>query len=64
MDSMTIRLASDNEPTDPKLWEKVQALTKGEIKSLRHDGETIQGPNDGKGFRFRDKTETKSSRAS
>jgi hypothetical protein len=50
MDSMTIRLASDNEPTDPKLWEKVQALTKGEIKSLRHNGETIQGPNDGKGF--------------
>jgi len=56
MDSMTIRLASDNEPTDPKLWEKVQALTKGEIKSLRHDGETIQGPNDGKGCLFSDKT--------
>ena len=46
------RMASTNEPTDPKLWDKVQALTKGEIKSLRHDGKTIQGPNDGKGFRI------------
>lgn len=43
-------VASDNEPTNPKLWEKVQKLTKGEISSLTHDGKKYDGPNDGKGF--------------
>lgn len=42
--------AGDNEPTNPGLWDKVQKLTKGEIKSIKHDGKTIHGPNDGKGF--------------
>ena len=43
-------LASDNVPTNPKLWDKVQKLTKGEVKSIKHDGKTIDGPNEGKGF--------------
>lgn len=43
-------LASDNVPTNPKLWDKVQKLTRGEVKSIKHDGKTIEGPNDGKGF--------------
>lgn len=47
---LALKEASENEPTNPKLWEKVQKLTKGEIKSLKHDGKTIEGPNDGKGF--------------
>jgi hypothetical protein len=42
--------AAENEPTNPGLWEKVQKLTKGEVKSLTHGGKTIEGPNDGKGF--------------
>jgi hypothetical protein len=44
------RKAGENEPTNPKLWEKVQALTKGEVKSIKVNGKTINGPNDGKGF--------------
>lgn len=44
------RIASDNEPTNPKLWAKVQALTKGEVKSIKVNGKTVNGPNDGKGF--------------
>ena len=40
----------ENEPTNPKLWAKVQALTKGEVKSIKVNGKTINGPNDGKGF--------------
>lgn len=46
-----LKIAGDNEPTNPSLWEKVQKLTKGEIKTLTHNGKTIQGPNDGKGFK-------------
>jgi hypothetical protein len=42
--------ASENEPTNPKLWEKLQKLTKGELKSVTHNGKTIEGPNGGKGF--------------
>jgi hypothetical protein len=44
------RTASENQPTNPELWGKVQKLTKGEIKSLSHKGKTIEGPNDGQGF--------------
>jgi len=47
---MIFRIASDNEPTNPKLWAKVQRLTKGEVKSITVGGKTIEGPNDGKGF--------------
>lgn len=45
------RMADDeNEPTNPGLWAKVQALTKGEVKSIKVNGKTVNGPNDGKGF--------------
>lgn len=42
--------AGENEPTNPELWSKVVSLTKGEIKSLTHNGETVKGPNNGTGF--------------
>ncbi len=42
--------ASENEPTNPELWGKVQDLVAGRISSMEHGGETITGPNDGKGF--------------
>ena len=45
-----IKTASENEPTNPGLWAKVQALAKGEQASMTHGGKTINGPNDGKGF--------------
>jgi len=44
------KISGDNEPTNPSLWEKVQKLTKGEVKSIKHNGKEINGPNDGKGF--------------
>lgn len=43
-------IAGNNEPTNPSLWEKVQKLTKGEMKTLKHNGKTVDGPNEGKGF--------------
>lgn len=46
------KLSSENEPSDPKLWEQVQALTKGEKASITVDGEKHIGPNDGKGFKI------------
>jgi len=49
-DSPLMRMASDNEPTNPKLWRKVQALVRGERKTLEHGGKKIQGPRGGKGF--------------
>ena len=45
-----LHVAGENEPTKPDLWAKVQALAKGEQKSIKVDGKTIKGPNDGKGF--------------
>jgi len=42
--------ASENEPTNPKLWAKVQALAKGEQASITVGGKKVNGPNDGKGF--------------
>jgi hypothetical protein len=45
-----VKKAQENEPTNQDLWDKVQALTKGETKSITHGGKTIQGPNQGKGF--------------
>lgn len=45
-----LHVAGENEPTKPNLWAKVQALAKGEQKSIKVDGKTIDGPNDGKGF--------------
>ncbi len=47
---VAMRWASENEPTNPGLWAKVQALAKGEQKSMSHDGKTIAAPNDGAGF--------------
>lgn len=45
---------SDNEPTDPGLWDQVLAVTKGERSSVSRtvDGEevTVEAPNDGSGF--------------
>ena len=37
--------ASDNVPDNPKLWEKVIKLTKGELKSLSGNGKTFKTPN-------------------
>lgn len=37
-------------PKNKNLWEKIQKLVKGEMKSFRYKGETIFGPRDGKGF--------------
>jgi superoxide dismutase len=45
-----MRIASENEPTNPGLWEKVQALAKGEKAAITHGGKKVNGPNDGKGF--------------
>lgn len=45
-----MRIASENEPTNPGLWEKVQDLAKGEKASITVKGKTVNGPNDGKGF--------------
>lgn len=45
-----VMVASDNEPSNPGLWAKVQALTKGEVKSIKVNGKKINGPNEGKGF--------------
>jgi Fe-Mn family superoxide dismutase len=45
------KTASDNVPTNQKLWDKIQDLVRGNTKSMKHDGETIEGPNDGKGFK-------------
>lgn len=42
--------ASENEPTNPELWSKVQDLVAGRSSSMEHNGETIEGPNGGKGF--------------
>jgi hypothetical protein len=42
--------ASENEPTNPGLWDKVQDLVAGRTSSMEHGGETIEGPNGGKGF--------------
>ena len=39
-----------NVPTNPALWDKVISLTKGDTKSISHNGETVEGPNNGTGF--------------
>lgn len=44
-------MADTPTPTNPALWEKIQKLVKGDIKTLRHKGETIKGPREGKGFK-------------
>lgn len=43
-------LASNNEPTNPELWAKIQKLVKGEVASIKVKGKEIEGPNDGTGF--------------
>lgn len=42
--------ATENEPTNPELWAKVQDLVAGRSSSMEHGGKTITGPNNGKGF--------------
>lgn len=44
--------SSENEPTNQKLWDKVVRLTKGEVKSISHNGRTVEGPNEGAGFKI------------
>lgn len=46
-----LKTSSENVPTDPELWEDVQAITKGEKAYFMHDGKRIEGPNDGEGFK-------------
>lgn len=40
-----------NEPTNPDLWAKVQDLASGRKPSVKIKGETVEGPNGGKGFK-------------
>ena len=40
-----------NEPTNKGLWSKIQSLVSGKVSSIEHNGKTIDGPNNGKGFR-------------
>jgi hypothetical protein len=42
---------SENLPKDPKLWEQVIEVTKGERKSLTRGDVTYEAPNEGKGFK-------------
>ena len=46
----SLYLTAKNVPTNPKLWAKVQKLTKGDVKSITVEGNKIVGPNDGEGF--------------
>jgi hypothetical protein len=39
-----------NIPTDPKLWKRIQRLVRGDVRSIRVDGEVIEGPRGGRGF--------------
>ena len=39
-----------NLPSDPKLWERIQRLVRGDVASIRHEGRRILGPNGGAGF--------------
>jgi hypothetical protein len=43
---------SKNEPTNKSLWERVLKLTKGELKTVTHNGVTVNAPNEGKGFKI------------
>ena len=38
-------------PKNKTLWEKIQQLVKGELKSFRYKGKTVNGPREGKGFK-------------
>jgi hypothetical protein len=44
------KISEENEAVNKELWAKIQDLTAGRISSMEHNGETITGPNDGKGF--------------
>jgi hypothetical protein len=41
----------ENEPTNKELWSKIQSLVSGKVASIEYNGKTIEGPNNGKGFR-------------
>ena len=45
------RKSSENKPTNPSLWQRIQNLVSGDTKSINVDGKRIEGPNDGKGFK-------------
>lgn len=40
----------ENVPKDKDLWNKVLAITRGDQSYFTHNGERIEGPNDGEGF--------------
>ncbi len=40
-----------NEPTNKELWSKIQSLVSGKVSSIEYNGKTIEGPNNGKGFK-------------
>jgi hypothetical protein len=40
-----------NEPTNKELWSKIQSLVSGKSSSIEYNGKTIDGPNNGKGFK-------------
>lgn len=42
---------TENVPTKPKLWQKMQDLVSGEKSYVVVDGERVEGPNDGEGFK-------------
>ena len=40
-----------NVPADPRLWERIQRLVRGDVATLRHAGHVVLGPNGGTGFK-------------
>jgi hypothetical protein len=45
------KITEENEPTNKELWSKIQSLVSGKVASIEYNGKTIEGPNNGKGFR-------------
>jgi hypothetical protein len=42
---------SKNIPSEPKLWNRIQKLVRGDVSYIIHDSEKIHGPNKGTGFK-------------
>ena len=45
------KINEKNEPTNKELWSKIQSLVSGKVASIEYNGKTVDGPNNGKGFR-------------
>ena len=45
------KINEKNEPTNKELWSKIQSLVSGKVASIEYNGNTVDGPNNGKGFR-------------